>query len=111
MSADDAKPHPGQTVALTSIPPGLLNGLPQEDQNAIVAIVGKPVLLVEYEDGGQNSALITPSMSDGRTLPHAFDVGAPGVHRAISGVTVKRRAPRATFAPSTRMASATTTPW
>jgi len=38
-------------VVLTSIPPGLLDGLPQEDQNAIVAIVGKPVLLVEYENG------------------------------------------------------------
>jgi hypothetical protein len=34
-------------VLLKSIPPGRLDGLPQEDQNAIVAIVGKPVLLVE----------------------------------------------------------------
>ena len=38
---------------LKSIPPGLLDGLPQEDQNAIVAIVGKPVLLVEYDEDGR----------------------------------------------------------
>jgi hypothetical protein len=38
---------PGEMVVLTRIPPGLLDGLPQEDQNAIVAIVGKPVMLVE----------------------------------------------------------------
>ena len=53
MSADDSKPRPGETVALTSSPPGLLNGLPQEDQNAIVAIVGKPVLLVGYDEDGR----------------------------------------------------------
>jgi hypothetical protein len=40
-------------VLLKSIPPGLLDGLPQEDQNAIVAIVGKPVLLVEYDEDGR----------------------------------------------------------
>lgn len=40
-------------VLLTSIPPGLLEGLPQEDQNAIVAIVGKPVLLVGYDEDGR----------------------------------------------------------
>jgi hypothetical protein len=53
MSADDGKPRPGETVALTSIPPGLLDGLPQEDQNAMVAIVGKPVLLVGYDEDGR----------------------------------------------------------
>jgi hypothetical protein len=46
-------PNPGETVSLTSIPPGLLNGLPQEDQDAIVAIVGKPVLLVGYDEDGR----------------------------------------------------------
>jgi hypothetical protein len=40
-------------VSLTSIPPGLLEGLPQEDQDAIVAIVGKPVLLVGYDADGR----------------------------------------------------------
>jgi hypothetical protein len=53
MSGHENKPRPGETVVLTSIPPGLLDGLPQEDQNAIVAIVGKPVLLVEYDEDGR----------------------------------------------------------
>jgi hypothetical protein len=53
MSADDPnKPEPGETVVLTTVPPGLLDGLPQEDQRAIVAIVGKPVLLVGYDEDG-----------------------------------------------------------
>ena len=43
MSVPDSKPHPGETVVLISLPPGLLQGLPQEDQNAIVAVVGNPV--------------------------------------------------------------------
>jgi hypothetical protein len=30
-----------------------LEGLPQEDQNAIVAIVGKPVSLVDYDEDGR----------------------------------------------------------
>ena len=46
MSVPDNRPSPGETVVLTSIPPGLLDGLPQEDQNAIMAMIGKPVLLV-----------------------------------------------------------------
>jgi len=47
------KPEPGETVVLTTAPSGLLEGLPQEDQNAIVAIVGKPVLLVGYDELGR----------------------------------------------------------
>ena len=53
MTVPDSKLSPGEMVSLTSLPPGLVDGLPQEDQDAIVAIVGKPVLLVGYdEDGG-----------------------------------------------------------
>lgn len=36
-------------VALREAPPGLLNGMPPEDQQAIVE-VGTPVLLNEYTD-------------------------------------------------------------
>jgi hypothetical protein len=53
MSVPDTKPGPGERVVLTSIPPGLLQGVPEEDQNAIVAIVGKPVLLVGYDKDGR----------------------------------------------------------
>lgn len=44
-----SRPRPGQDVILTSLPPGLVTGLPRSDQNAIRAIVGKPVKLVEYD--------------------------------------------------------------
>jgi hypothetical protein len=39
---DSNKPKPGDLVVLTAVPSGLLDGLPQEDQHAIAAIVGKP---------------------------------------------------------------------
>jgi hypothetical protein len=37
-------------VVLVTIPSGLLNGLPDEDQRAISAIVGKPVRFPRYDD-------------------------------------------------------------
>jgi hypothetical protein len=40
-------------VVLTGVPPGLFEGLPSEDQTAIVEVVGKQVLLVGYEDDGR----------------------------------------------------------
>jgi hypothetical protein len=46
-------PEPGATVVLKSLPSGLLDGLPEEEQRAIKAIVGKPVLLVEYDEYGR----------------------------------------------------------
>ena len=52
-SAENATPEPGQTVVLTSIPPGLLEGLPADDQEAITAAVGKPLRLLEYDDAGR----------------------------------------------------------
>jgi len=47
------RPEPGTTVVLVRVPPGLLDGLPQRDQRAISAIVGQPVLLVDYDDVGR----------------------------------------------------------
>ena len=47
------KPKPGDTVVLTKLPPGMLNDLPVEDQEAISDIVGKPILLREYDDVGR----------------------------------------------------------
>jgi len=40
-------------VVLTRLPVGLVDGLPEEDRQAIRAIVGKPVLLSEYDDLGR----------------------------------------------------------
>jgi len=38
---------------LTEVPQGLLDDLPSEDQQAICEIVGKPILLVEYDEDGR----------------------------------------------------------
>ena len=42
-----------------------MQGLPQEDQNAIVAIVGKPLLLVGYDED-RRAALHFDDPFDGR---------------------------------------------
>ena len=47
------KPNPGDMVVLTAIPQGFLDDLPEEDQQAIKDIVGKPALLNEYDDAGR----------------------------------------------------------
>jgi|SoiMethySBSTD1v2_1073268.scaffolds.fasta_scaffold1257364_2 hypothetical protein len=46
-------PTPGELVVLKELPPGLLTGLPAEDQEAIREIIGKTVRLVEYDDAGR----------------------------------------------------------
>ena len=47
------KPNPGDMVVLTTILKGFLDDLPEEGQQAIRDIVGKPVLLNEYDDAGR----------------------------------------------------------
>lgn len=47
------KPQPGNMVVLRELPPGLLDDLCEEDGNAMTEIVGKPILLVEYDDKGR----------------------------------------------------------
>lgn len=47
------KLKPGQKVVLKALPPGLTDGLPEEDQQAISAIVGKPIDLNKYERDGR----------------------------------------------------------
>jgi hypothetical protein len=46
-------PKPGEMVVLTALPSGLLDGLPDDDQRAIQAIVGRPVLLRGYDEDGR----------------------------------------------------------
>lgn len=53
MNSKAKKPSAGEMVVLDVMPPGLLNGLPKSDQAAISAIVGKPVLLVGYDEDGR----------------------------------------------------------
>ena len=40
-------------VVLTGLPPGFLDDLPIEDQQAISAIIGKPILFVDFADNGR----------------------------------------------------------
>jgi hypothetical protein len=47
------EPKPGDNVVLVEIPPGLLDDLPPEDQEAISEVVGKPIVLKEYDDAGR----------------------------------------------------------
>jgi len=53
MSSQNKKAKPGDAVVLIKVPPGLLDGLPREDQRAISNIVGKPVIFVGYDDDGR----------------------------------------------------------
>lgn len=47
------RPPTGSMVVLRELPPGLIDGLPREDQIAISEVVGKKVLLVEYDEDGR----------------------------------------------------------
>ena len=53
MSAEQGKPRAGEQVVLLALPPGFLDDLPDEDQRAITALVGKPVTLVGYDEDGR----------------------------------------------------------
>jgi hypothetical protein len=50
MGSQQDRPKPGTRVVLKSVPPGFLDDLPESDQRAIAAIVGKPVRLLEYDE-------------------------------------------------------------
>jgi len=52
-NAQSVKPKPGDTVVLIEVPPGMLDDLPPEDQQAINEVVGKPILLSEYDEAGR----------------------------------------------------------
>jgi len=47
------KPQPGQKVILKALPPGFLDDLPQEDQRAILTVLGTPMMLNKYERDGR----------------------------------------------------------
>lgn len=47
------KPKPGESVVLLSVPPDLLKDLPPEDRRAIREVVGKAIVLNEYDDDGR----------------------------------------------------------
>jgi|ERR1700723_4666700 hypothetical protein len=51
--AENTRPKAGDKVALTAIPPGMLDDLPTEDQQAITEAVGKQILLTGYDEDGR----------------------------------------------------------
>jgi hypothetical protein len=53
MKRQNEKPKPGEKVILTALPPGFIDDLPEEDQRAISAVVGTPILLSRYERDGR----------------------------------------------------------
>jgi hypothetical protein len=44
---------PGQKAIVTGLPKGFLDNLPQEDQAAITAILGKPIRFRGFDDAGR----------------------------------------------------------
>jgi len=53
MYTSGMKPKPGELVVLIELPQGFTDDLPLEDQEAINEIVGKPIILNEYDDAGR----------------------------------------------------------
>ena len=53
MARERENPRVGEQVIFLALPPGLLDRLPDEDQRAIIAMVGKPVMLVGYDEDGR----------------------------------------------------------
>jgi hypothetical protein len=77
MDSKPTKPKPGDLVLLMEAPPGLLEGLPEEDQKAISETIGKPIQLVGYDDDGRAELEFT----DGAGVIHFIYVN-PSVIRA-----------------------------
>jgi hypothetical protein len=47
------KPKPGDKVILKALPPGFIDDLPEEEQRAISARIGRPIMLMGYDRGGR----------------------------------------------------------
>jgi hypothetical protein len=65
MGAPTNKPKPGEMVLLVGLPSGFLDDLPQKDQRALREMVGKPILLSEYDEDGR--AVLEFTEADGGT--------------------------------------------
>jgi hypothetical protein len=70
MASDQEKPDAGQKVVLVSLPDRFLDDLPQEDQDAMTAIIGVPISLVGYDE-------------DGRAELEFAEAARPGYHHTI----------------------------
>jgi hypothetical protein len=77
MDSKPTKPKPGDLVLLMEAPPGLLEGLPEEDRKAISETIGKPIQLVGYDADGRAELEFT----DGARVVHSMYVN-PSVIKA-----------------------------
>ncbi len=59
VKLDNMQPKPGDSVVVTALPAGFLDDLPREDQQAITAGIGKPILLKEYDEAGRAELELT----------------------------------------------------
>jgi len=82
-------PKPGERVVLEKLPPGLLDGLPEEDQRAISAIVDFPIRFLGFDDDGR---LELEFVEEGGTI-HSIYVGRQSVKAVKTGrgKVIKRR--------------------
>ena len=47
------KPKAGDKVVLKALPPGFLDDLPEDEQRAIAARIGRPIMLMGYDRDGR----------------------------------------------------------
>ena len=47
------KPKPGDKVVLKGLPAGFVDDLPEEEQLAILARIGRPIMLMGYDRDGR----------------------------------------------------------
>jgi len=47
------KPKPGDKVVLKALPPGFTDDLPEEERRAITARLGRPIMLMGYDQDGR----------------------------------------------------------
>ena len=47
------KPKPGDKVVLKALPPGFIDDLPEDEQRAISARIGRPIMLMGYDRNGR----------------------------------------------------------
>jgi hypothetical protein len=47
------RPKPGEKVIFKALPPGFIDDLPEEEQRAISARIGRPIMLMGYDRDGR----------------------------------------------------------
>jgi hypothetical protein len=68
MYTSGMKPKPGELVVLIELPQGFTDDLPLEDREAINEIVGKPIILNEYDEDGRAELEFEDRHGTGHTI-------------------------------------------